>query len=300
MKYKKVLVTGSSGFIGQHLVDELLVQGHRVVGLDIYATFSPQKKRYQFLQGNVELKQLRRIPFRPDWIFHCAGGGTVGFAETDPQRDFQMNVGTSLEVLSFARNLNPPPRIVYLSSAAVYGNTGSKRHRERSHARPCSSYGFHKKMAESAFHFYAKRWAIPSVVVRIFSVYGEGLTKQVFWDAARKLRAGKSTFSGSGKETRDFIHIHDVCRFLVNSVKRASIVSPTFNCGWGKAITIQTALTLLAKNLGAKRPRFTGKPRKGDPQHLVADHSRAKKTGWRPSVLFIEGIRRYAEWVKHH
>ena len=174
MNYKKVLVTGSSGFIGKHLVNELLLQGHRVVGLDICANSSPKKKGYNFLKGRVELKQLQQIPFKPDWIFHCAGGGSVGFAEADPQHDFQMNVGTSIEVLSFARNINPPPRIVYLSSAAVYGNTGSKRHPEKSSARPCSSYGFHKKMAESAFHFYGKRWAIPSVVIRIFSVYGEG------------------------------------------------------------------------------------------------------------------------------
>ena len=300
MKYKKVLVTGSSGFIGQHLVDELLAQGHKVVGVDIASTSFPKKKGYQFIRGKVELSQLKRIPFKPDWIFHCAGGGTVGFAEAEPQQDFQMNVGTSIEVLSFARTMNPSPRIVYLSSAAVYGNTGSKRVRENSVVQPCSSYGFHKTMAESALRFYAQRWGLRSVIVRIFSVYGEGLTKQVFWDAGRKLRAGKSTFSGTGKETRDFIHIQDVCRFLVYSIKQASILPKTFNCGWGKAITIQTALTLLAQNLGAKRPRFTGKVRKGDPQHLVANHSLAKKIDWRPSVVFVEGIRRYAEWVKHN
>ena len=300
MKYKKVIVTGSSGFIGRHLVDELLLQGHRVVGLDICANSSPKKRGYKFLKGKVELDQLKKIPFKPDWIFHCAGGGTVGFAETEPQQDFQMNVGTSIEVLSFARTMNPSPRIVYLSSAAVYGDTGSKKECENTVVQPCSSYGFHKTMAESAVRFYAKRWGIRSVIVRIFSVYGEGLTKQVFWDAAHKLRAGENTFSGSGKETRDFIHIKDVCRFLVYSIKQASIVPHTFNCGWGKAITIKTALTLLAKNLGSKRPRFTGKVRTGDPQHLVAKHSLAKKIGWRPSVVFVEGIRRYAEWVKHN
>jgi len=299
MKYKKVLVTGSSGFIGRHLVDELLAQGHQVVGVDIAGTSFPKKKGYQFIRGKVELSQLKRISFKPDWIFHCAGGGTVGFAEAEPQLDFQMNVGTTIEVLSFARTMNPSPRIAYLSSAAVYGNTGSKKVRENAVVQPCSSYGFHKTMAESALRFYSKRWRIRSVIVRIFSVYGEGLAKQVFWDAARKLRTGKGAFSGTGKETRDFIHIQDVCSFLVYSIKQAIIVPHTFNCGWGKAITIQTALTLLAKNLGAKRPRFTGKPRKGDPQHLVADYSLAKKIGWRPSVDFVEGIRRYAEWVKH-
>ena len=300
MKYKKVLVTGSSGFIGQKLVDELLAQGHQVVGVDIAGTLFPKKNGYQFIRGKVELSQLKRIPFKPDWIFHCAGGGTVGFAEAEPQKDFQMNVGTSIEVLSFARTMNPSPRIVYLSSAAVYGDTGSKKMCENTVVKPCSSYGFHKMIAESAVRFYAQRWGIRSVIVRIFSVYGEGLTKQVFWDAAHKLRAGENTFSGSGKETRDFIHIQDVCRFLVHSVKEAGVLPPTFNCGWGKAITIQTALALLGEKLDAKRPRFTGKVRKGDPQHLVADHSLAKKIGWRPSVDFVEGIRRYAEWVKHN
>jgi UDP-glucose 4-epimerase len=300
MKYKKIIVTGSSGFIGRHLVDELLLQGHRVVGLDICANSSPKKRGYKFLKGKVELDQLKRIPFKPDWIFHCAGGGTVGFAEAEPQKDFQMNVGTSIEVLSFARTMNPSPRIVHLSSAAVYGDTGSKKMCENTVVQPCSSYGFHKTMSESAVRFYAQRWGIRSVIVRIFSVYGEGLTKQVFWDAGRKLRAGKNTFSGTGKETRDFIHIQDVCRFLVYSIKQTSVAPQTLNCGWGKAITIQTALTLLAKNLGTKRPRFSGKVRTGNPQHLVASHALAGKIGWRPTVVFHEGIRRYAEWVKHN
>lgn len=297
MKPKNVLVTGSSGFIGQQLVKRLLLLGHRVLGIDLRPPAQASKK-YRFVQKPITLRDLKNTGFKPEWIFHCAGGGSVGFAENHPPEDFQMNVATCLEVIDFARQSRRSASVVFLSSAAVYGDAVRKLLDEKMPARPVSSYGFHKQLMEKLVRFYARRWSVPSVLVRVFSVYGEGLQKQVFWDAAKKMHGRKALFFGSGRETRDFVHVEDVCRFLARIIGKANREVPIYNCGLGKPVRMNSALGLLASELGKAPPRFNRKPRPGDPKQLVCNPSRALQTGWRPEVAFPEGIRRYAKWYQ--
>ena len=298
----RVLITGSSGFIGQHLAIKLAQRGHKIVGFDRRLVASSSPRGIKNLEGEVTREQLKKMSWRPDWIFHCAGGGAVGFAETHPEEDFRMNVGTSMEVLAYAREIRPVPRVVFLSSAAVYGNSACKEISESAPTRPCSSYGFHKLLAEEAFQYYSNRWSIPVVIIRLFSVYGEGLKKQIFWDAAKKMGQGLPLFSGSGKETRDFVHIDDVCRLLLLAPKLARSPATILNCGRGKAVQLQIALRKLAQNLRLSGPQFSGRSRPGDPIHLVADARRALRLGWKPAVDLDEGLRRYGTWViqKNH
>ncbi len=300
MKRKKVLVTGSSGFIGQRLVEALLLQGHRVMGIDVKKTQQSSKGVFRFTKGTIHAGKLKKTGFVPDWIFHCAGGGTVGFAELFPLEDFRMNVESCLELLSFARHIEPKPRIVFMSSAAVYGNRRAKELSEKTLSKPVSNYGFHKQMAESIFRFYSLRWGVPSVLVRIFSVYGNGLRKQLFWDAAKKMKTGNTVFAGSGQEVRDFVHVDDLCRFLLTIISRSKPQAPIYNCGLGRVVRIKKALEMLAGCLGAAKPIFDGKVRHGDPKRLVANPGRALRAGWRPRIDFSEGIRLYAEWVKNN
>jgi UDP-glucose 4-epimerase len=294
----KVLVTGCSGFIGQHLVRHLAMHGHDIVGLDPRPFPHRKIPNFKTIRTNVSRKKLMQLPCRPDWIFHCAGGGSVGFAEAHPEEDFRMNVGTAMEILAYARNLKPPPRVIYLSSAAVYGNLASRPISERAPTRPCSSYGFHKLLAEETFRYYSLRWEIPCVVTRLFSVYGEGLKKQIFWDAAQKLQKGDRVFAGTGAETRDFIHVEDVCRLLLLGPKIADIPAVVINCGQGKAVRIRDAIGGLAACLRIPGPRFGGNRRPGDPRHLVANPRRALQIGWKPRINFAEGLRRYVTWVE--
>lgn len=298
MRAKKVLVTGSSGFIGQSLVETLLMQGHRVMGIDVKKAPLPSQGSFRFIKGTIEVARLKKTGFIPDWIFHCAGGGSVGFAESHPLEDFRMNVETCLEILAFARNLGRHCPVVLVSSAAVYGDNVSVRSKEKNVDRPASNYGFHKQLAEQLLRHYAQRWSVPSVIVRLFSVYGEGLRKQVFWEAAQKLWRGKQEFFGNGRETRDFVHVEDVCRFLIKIISKASQAVPIYNCGRGKAVPMRSALALLAKHLSRSSPRFNGKVRPGDPRHLVADPWMIRGLGWSPLIDFPEGIRRYADWFQ--
>jgi len=292
-----VLVTGASGFIGSHLAHTLARRGHQVVGLDRRLVPAPLTRKIRGLVGEVTRERLKKIHRRPDWIFHCAGGGSVGFAETHPEEDFRMNVTTSMEVLAYARGLRPAPRVVFLSSAAVYGNSSGCGIPEGGPVRPCSSYGFHKLLAEETFQYYSRRWSIPVAIVRLFSVYGEGLKKQIFWDAFQKMSHGASLFSGSGRETRDFVHIDDVCQLLRLAPRVARSPASILNCGRGEAVRLQTALGILARHLRVSQPRFSGESRPGDPLHLVANARRAFRLGWKPGVDLEEGLRRYGAWA---
>jgi UDP-glucose 4-epimerase len=296
---KRVLVTGSSGFIGQRLVQALLLQGHRVMGIDVKKTQQPSQGSFRFTKGAIDAEKLKKTGFVPDWIFHCAGGASVGFAESHAREDFQMNVVSALELLQFARLTGGRPKVVLLSSAAIYGNAGKKKLGEKQPPRPVSNYGFHKYVTEILLRFYAKKWSVPCVVVRIFSVYGEGLRKQVFWDAAQKMWRGNHEFFGNGRETRDFVHVDDVCRFLIKIITRAREGVPVYNCGRGKPVSMTSALRLLAKHLKRPAPLFNGKLRPGDPRHLVADPSMVAGLGWSPRIDFPEGVRRYAEWFQN-
>lgn len=298
MKTKNVLVTGSSGFIGRWLVETLLRQGHRVMGVDVEEARLPCQRSFRFTKGTIDGASLKKIKFVPDWIFHCAGGGSVGFAESHPLADFRMNVETCLEILAFAGNLGRSCPVVLVSSAAVYGNTVRKRSKKESRLLPLSNYGFHKRLAEQLFRHYAQRWSVPSVIVRLFSVYGEGLRKQVFWEAAQKMWRGERVFFGNGRETRDFVHVEDVCRFLVKVISKARRAAPIYNCGRGKPVSMRSALALLAKHLNRPPPRFNGQVRPGDPRHLVADPSMIRGLGWSPKIDFPEGILRYADWFQ--
>lgn len=298
MNSKKVLVTGSAGFIGQRLVKALLLKGHHVMGIDVKEITQPSSIYFRFAKGSINAAKLKKVGFIPEWIFHCAGGGSVGFAEKNPTKDFQMNVTSCLELLRFVRDLKSEVRIVFLSSAAVYGECTGVAQRENQVTRPVSSYGLHKRMAELIVSFYGKRWSVPSVIVRIFSVYGEGLRKQVFWDAAQRIVRGKKEFFGSGNEKRDFIHVDDVCRFLISVVFSAKCDAPVFNCGTGKPVCMKNALQKLSELLEGPSIYFNGKIRKGDPFCLVADCHKIRTLKWRPKVKFTDGIRRYAAWFK--
>ena len=299
MRKKTILVTGCCGFIGSRLAEILSQHGHRVLGVDRRPPKNTGKRSsYQFLRGSIRAERLCKAGFAPDWIFHCAGGSSVGFAESHPQEDFHMNVVSALELLHFAHLASGRPKVVLLSSAAIYGNVRKKKKRGNQPSSPVSNYGFHKHIAELLFRFYAAKWSVPCVVVRIFSVYGEGLRKQVFWDAAQKMWRRKQEFFGNGRETRDFVHVDDVCRFLSKIISKASLTAPIYNCGRGKPVSMTSALGLLAKHLQRPPPLFKGKVRPGDPRHLVADPSMIRGLGWSPRIDFPEGIRRYAEWFK--
>ena len=188
---------------------------------------------------------------------------------------------------------------MYLSSAAVYGRFGTLPLREDTPLRPVSPYGVHKRIGEDLCRLYGAQFGVPALVMRLFSVYGAGMRKQLLWDAGQRVRSGEPSFGGTGKETRDWLHVEDVASLIERAHEMASGKCPVINGGTGIGVSVAQILGELFSGLGSiGQPQFTGRRREGDPETLVADTSRALATGWRPKIAWKDGVRDYAAWFR--
>lgn len=299
---KTALVTGAYGFIGRHVARQLARDDWRVIGLG-HGSWAHDEWRgwglAEWHSADVSLETLITYGGEPDVIVHCAGSGSVGFSMTHPHQDFQRTVGTTLAVLEYARLYAPQTCIAYPSSAGVYGTVQKLPIVETDPLRPESPYGVHKRMAEELVASYAAHFGIRAAVVRLFSVYGVGLRKQLLWDASRKIVAGETDFFGTGDEIRDWLHVEDAAGLLLAAARHASTECPIVNGGSGVGVTVRDLLLELFVCFGnMEPPGFSGRSRGGDPAGYIADISLASAWGWRPKVGRQEGVREYAEWFK--
>ncbi len=299
---KTALVTGGHGFIGRHVARHLAEHGWQVTGIGHGAWEKQEWMRWGFTAwytAEITPDTLRAHSGQPDAIFHCVGSQAVGFSLAHPHTDFQSTVATTALTLEFARLYVPAARVVYLSSAAVYGNVDHIPITESSPLRPVSPYGLHKKMAEELCRSYSCRFGVATVVVRLFSIYGPGLRKQLFWDGCKKISCQDLSFSGNGQETRDWLHVQDAVALLVEAYRHASTNSPAINGGTGVGVTVQEVITELYKAFRiASAPKFSGLTRPGDPAHYVADPTFAQRLGWWPKIKWYDGVHEYVEWFR--
>jgi len=136
-------------------------------------------------------------------------------------------------------------------------------------------------------------------VVRLFSVYGTELKKQLLWDSCNKFMTGKKEFFGTGNETRDWISVKDVVKLMYTLANNASSDVPIVNGGTGEAVKIADIIRFLGSQFpGSSTAVFNGKGRAGDPEHTLADTTSARAMGWKPEVFWQEGIKEYAQWFQ--
>lgn len=298
----RVVITGAAGFIGRHVARRFALADWAVIGLG-HGTWSPEEaKSWGFAEwhgADISFDALSNVGAVPDAIVHCAGSGSVGYSLRHPFQDFHRSAGTVAATLEYMRLRAPEARLVYLSSAAVYGHAGEAPISEDASLTPLSPYGFHKAIGESLCRMYGAQYKVSSVIVRLFSVYGRGLQKQLLWDACCKALAGNHSFDGTGDETRDWLNVQDVADLIYTAVEYAPLDSPVVNGGTGEAPTIRAVLQELFAALEIQAaPTFSGMSRHGDPKHYRADVSVTQKWGWKPKVGWRDGIRAYAEWFR--
>lgn len=297
-----ILVLGAAGFIGRNVCQELSLQGFYVKGLG-HGNLSREEILSfgisEWLQADITLEQIRLACLNnaPDAIIHCGGGGSVSHSLSNPSDDFNRSVNSTLAVLEYAREQFSPPKIVLLSSAAVYGNGSDGELLESSLLNPASPYGYHKKISEMLGESYHRSFGLKVIIVRLFSVYGDGLRKQLLWDAMSKYRKGVNSFLGTGEEMRDWIHVTDAARLICSAANFHDDSFAIFNGGHMKAST-QKILSLLAKISGSDlSPIFTGKVHPGNPRSLMADTSSASRDlGFSPKVDLERGLQQYVDW----
>jgi UDP-glucose 4-epimerase len=246
---------------------------------------------------DVSVASLSAHAHKPDVIIHCAGSGSVGFSIENPAQDFERTALTTLNVLEYVRTTSPRTRVVYPSTAAVYGSSTSLPLRIDSTLNPVSPYGVHKKAAEDLCRSFARNFRLNASIVRIFSAYGRELRKQLLWDACQKVRHGNFTFSGNGIETRDWVHVEDIAELLVCASEYSTPEVPTVNGATGVETATHDILIHLFDSLGeTARPQFSGNYRLGDPDRYLGDPEPARQWSWSPKLDWRAGVRDYALW----
>jgi UDP-glucose 4-epimerase len=302
-----VWVTGARGFIGSHLVRALAGAGHCVHGVGHGALEQAECTRLglqSWINGEIEaanLDALAAVHGLPSAVFHLAGGSSVGLAIAHPFEDFSRTVTSTARLLEWLRVHSPQSRLIAASSAAVYGSGHSGPISEQAALTPMSPYGQHKLMMEQLCRSYAMSYGIGSSVVRLFSVYGTGLRKQLLWDVCSRLRENSRelVLGGTGEEVRDWCDVRDVVRLLAMFVQSPQ-AEPfrVINGGSGQPTRVSEVASLLAGHWGRVSVRFSGNVRAGDPFSLLADNAALRATGFAWQIPPAQGIADYVRWFR--
>ena len=299
---EKILITGTHGFLGRNLAKKYSRKGAKVYGIG-HGQFSSEKMLelgiIKYISGDINLSNLLNTCENPDKIIHCASSSSVSYSVYNPREDFERTVNSTLSVLELMRLYSNDAKLVIPSSAAVYGQKENKSISVGDILNPLSPYGNSKRIAEILSEFYAKHYNLKISIVRLFSLYGPGLKKQLLWDACIKAKSDDHVYSGTGLEMRDWINIDDAASLLLLALENASSKAIILNGGVGKAISIQKVLTILYKKMGIdSNPRFSGLVREGDPFFYEADIKEAISWGWKPKKNLEDGIDEYVKWFK--
>lgn len=298
----KVLISGIYGFIGSHLEKSYIASGWEVFGWDIDGVTAGGD--FWFQANMMDPADAQKVIGKiiPDLLLHCAGNADVSKSVRNPLEDLQRNYITTENLLFALKACGVVNcRFLLFSSAAVYGNPFSLPMNEMQPINPLSPYALHKRAAEEACEFVHRNYGMDVKILRIFSVYGPGLKKQIFWDMHRKIKeTGRLELYGSGEESRDYIYVDD----LVNAVRliadAASFEDIYFNVANGEEITIREAANIFSAAAGLPEDKisFMGTRREGDPINWRADIGKLKRLGYFRQISFPLGIGKYIAWVK--
>jgi UDP-glucose 4-epimerase len=302
----KCLVTGGAGFIGSHLVDKLLGDGHSVIVLDNFSTGTmanlAQHKNNPLLSvQNVDISDAAQIQpmFKEvDWVFHIAALADIVPSIERPLEYHKANVDGTIAVLEAARWANVK-RFIYAGSSSCYGIADQYPTPETAPIKPAYPYALTKYIAETYVLHWSQVYKLPGISLRLINVYGPRSRTSGTYGAvfgvflAQKLSGKPFTVVGDGKQTRDFTFISDVVEAFIVAA-RSDISSEVFNVGSGDTYSINRLVSLL----GGEVIHIPKRP--GEPDCTFADISKIKKVlGWSPVVTFEEGVQVMLKEISH-
>ena len=303
---KAVVITGGLGFIGRNIAKIFKQNDYYVIGIghgDINQESLQSNDFDEWFQESISIQNLKKIDKKIDTIVHCAGGSTVGISIAEPYLDYHKTVNSTLELLEFIRLHSPNSSLIYLSTAAVYGSKEDLPIKESDTTNPVSPYGFHKLASENICKSYAQCFDINVSIVRLFSIYGEGLKKQLLWEACNKIMQAdkKVLFFGTGNETRDWLHVNDVATLVMKiATTSATNKFQIYNGSVGVRITVRDILFILRDLLGKNEIEieFNQQYKEGDPQFYLGCTQKIVGTGWSHTIQIEEGLKKYVNWYK--
>lgn len=307
-RISSALVTGSDGFLGGVIARKLSSECERLI-----LCGNRENDRGQ-LNPN-EIHEKVRFPaagfaaivraHQPQWLIHCAGSSSVAASIANPLADQVANVAATESIYRALADHSPKTRLIFLSSAAVYGQPTRMPITESTSIAPISPYGEHKRACELLGAAYQSEVGLDITNLRIFSAYGPGLKKQVLWDIYRKALADPIvSLFGTGRETRDFIYAEDIAAVVLNIMRdrdqQPRGASPqNLNLASGRSIKISELAELFLSELGLKRKiTFTGDRLAGAPQRWNARVD-LSAYGLRKPTTLEAGLAAYARWLKN-
>ncbi|MEO8769673.1 MAG: SDR family oxidoreductase [Ferruginibacter sp.] len=295
----RIIILGSEGFIGSSLVRHFKAKSWDVSGCDLYDKPSTTYNYFKISRSSLQFENIF-IKDKYDACINASGSGNVNYSVTNPLEDFELNTFDTIRILDAIRKYNSDCRYVHISSAAVYGNPENLPVSELASCNPLSPYGWHKLMAEQLCKEYVSLYDLKIVITRPFSIYGNGLKKQLFWDIYQKYISDptKITLWGSGEESRDFIHIDDVVHSMELILQKAPMKAEVYNIASGNETLIKDVVMQFFSSMPLM-PKiiFNNETRSGDPRNWKADISNLRALGFLPGVHLQAGIQNLAEWL---
>jgi len=274
-----ILVTGGAGFVGSHIVDILIENNHQVTVVDSLITgkkenINPQAKFYQIDIRSNELENIFQQE-TPEIVYHLAAQAIVPPSIEDPLNDQDVNIGGTINILELMRKYQAK-KIIYSSSAAIYGNPVSLPVKEEHPIQPISPYGLSKSAAEQYIKLYFRMYGIDYTILRYANIYGprqtsdgEGGVISIFID---KLKNNQPlTINGDGRHTRDYIYVGDVAKANLKALQHGS--RAVVNISTGIAVSLNELVETLTRAVDEDVEVFYGEKRKGDIVHSSLDPS---------------------------
>jgi UDP-glucose 4-epimerase len=306
----RALVTGGAGFIGSHIAQRLVESGHEVIVLDNFfsgskANLSEVEKRVRLVEGDVrDLATVEECAAGCEVIFHEAAIVSVPYSVEHPQESHDVNIQGTLNVLQAARNAKTR-RVVFASSAAIYGEEPTLPKSEAMRPEPMSPYGVEKITGEHYLATWSKLFSIETVALRYFNVFGPRQDPRspysgvisVFVD--RILGGRPITFFGDGSQCRDFVYVANVVDANILAATRQGVSGRAYNVACGKRTTLVELASLIERAAQRNVERSFDQPRAGDIKESVADIARARaELGYAPAVDVEDGLRRLVQFVR--
>ena len=294
----KLLIIGCKGFIGSNVVKYYSAKGDTIIGFDLIDPIG--NEQYTYYNRNSTGITLKEIFTRhqPDACINAGGNGSVPLSIKDPKYDFDSNVLFLSETLEYIRQCKPDCKYIHMSSAAVYGNPVHLPISETSPVQPISPYGWHKYQAELICREYATLYKIPVASLRVFSVYGPGLRKQLFWDTFQKSKKNDPIqLFGTGGESRDFIYITDLVAAMDIILSEAVMEGQVINVSSGIETSIAEAIGIFTGLLNNHKFVFTQQDNPGNPLNWKADIALLHSLGFTAKTGLQHGLNLTVQWL---
>ena len=297
----KILVTGGAGFIGSHLVDRLIKEGHKIVVVDNLSTGKKENlnKRAKFYKVDICSPKISEIfkKEKPQVVFHLAAIPRVPLSVKDPVSTSKVNILGTINIFRAGVEARVK-RIIFASSSSVYGDQKKLPLKESMTPNPISPYGLQKLTCEQFAKLFTQLYGIPIVSLRFFNVFGPRIDFNSDYSLVigkflkQKTEGRPLTIFGNGEQTRGFCYIDDVVEANIRAMKSKKLKGEEIiNISSGASYSVN----YLAELIGGPSRYLPKRP--GDVLHTKADIALAKKLlGWQPKVSFEQGLEKTKEW----